>query len=184
MPDKIREIPYNYTSYSDREVVIRFLGEDTWDDLNVLRAQRRTGRSARMLFEILGDLWIVERNPFLRNDLLENPKRRKLMHRRHYDRLKRIQAGAEDNPRATKVAACTSRLLEEFYIWFDEEPGKRARSRKALSRYTHVNNVHFDAFTLTHHATDATDWRHHAPFCVLTPDSIDELPGLVKAVAE
>jgi len=184
VPDKIREIPYNYTSYSDREVVIRFLGEDTWDDLNVLRAQRRTGRSARMLFEILGDLWIVERNPFLRNDLLENPKRRKLMHRRHYDRLKRIQAGAEDNPRATKVAACTSRLLEEFYIWFDEEPGKRARSRKALSRYTHVNNVHFDAFTLTHHATDATDWRHHAPFCVLTPDSIDELPGLVKAVAE
>ncbi|WP_152909269.1 DUF3683 domain-containing protein [Mariprofundus ferrooxydans] len=184
MPDKNREIPYNYTSYSDREVVIRFLGEATWDDLNVLRTQRRTGRSARMLFEILGDLWIVERNVFLRNDLLENPKRRKIMHRRHYDRLKRIQAGAEDNPRASKVAACTSRLLEDFYAWFDEEPAKRLQARKALSRHTHVNNVHFDAFTLTHHATDATDWRHHAPFCVLTPDSIDELPGLVKAVAE
>ena len=184
MPDSIREIPYNYTSYSDREVVIRFLGESVWDDLNVLRAQRRTGRSARMLFEILGDLWIVERNIFLRNDLLETPKRRKTMHRRHYDRLKRIQAGAEDNPRALKVAACTSRLLEEFYAWFDAEPAKRNRARKALAHHTHANNVHFDAFALTHHATDATDWRHHAPFCVLTPDSMDELPGLIKAVAE
>ncbi len=27
---RIREIPYNYTSFSDREIVIRFLGEETW----------------------------------------------------------------------------------------------------------------------------------------------------------
>jgi len=184
LPENIREIPYNYTSYSDREIVIRFLGEAAWDDLNVLRTQRRTGRSARMLFEILGDLWMVERNIFLRNDLLNNQKRRQTMHRRHYDRLSRIEAGASDNPRASKVAACTSRLLEEFYAWFDHEPAKRRRARKAFARHTHPNNVHFDAFTLTHHATDATDWRHHAPFCVLTPDSADELPGLIRAVAD
>ena len=72
MTDNIREIPYNYTSYSDREIVIRFLGEDVWDDLNVLRTQRRTGRSARMLFEILGDVWVISRNPFLKNDLLKD----------------------------------------------------------------------------------------------------------------
>ena len=71
LTENIREIPYNYTSYSDREIVIRFLGEEAWDDLNVLRTQRRTGRSARMLFEILGDLWVVERNVFLKNDLLD-----------------------------------------------------------------------------------------------------------------
>ena len=34
MPDRIREIPYNYTSFSDREIVIRFLGESYWDLLN------------------------------------------------------------------------------------------------------------------------------------------------------
>ncbi|CAK0779794.1 hypothetical protein CCP3SC15_680015 [Gammaproteobacteria bacterium] len=28
--DRIREIPYNYTSFSDREIVIRFLGEAGW----------------------------------------------------------------------------------------------------------------------------------------------------------
>ncbi len=184
MPENIREIPYNYTSYSDREIVMRFLGESAWDDLNVLRTQRRTGRSARMLFEILGDLWMVERNIFLRNDLLNNQKRRQTMHQRHYERLSRIETGASDNPRASKVAACTSRLLEEFYAWFEHEPAKRRKARKAFARSTHPGNVHFDAFTLTHHATDATDWRHHAPFCVLTPDSADELPGLIGAVAE
>lgn len=184
MSENIREIPYNYTSYSDREIVIRFLGEDAWDDINVLRTQRRTGRSARMLFEILGDLWVVERNIFLRNDLLNNQKRRQQMHRRHYDRLARITEGASDNPRAQKVAACTGRMLEEFYAWFDQEPKKRKRAIRALAKHTHANNVHFDAYTLTHHATDATDWRHHAPFCVLTPDSADEMPGLIRAIAK
>ena len=28
--------------------------------LNELRTQRRTGRSARMLYEVLGDIWVVE----------------------------------------------------------------------------------------------------------------------------
>ena len=27
MTQRLREIPYNYTSYSDREIVIRLLGE-------------------------------------------------------------------------------------------------------------------------------------------------------------
>ena len=71
---RLREIPYNYTSFSDREIVIRFLGEEIWDILNELRGVRKTGRSARMLFEVLGDLWVVSRNPYLQDDLLENPK--------------------------------------------------------------------------------------------------------------
>ena len=62
-PARLREIPYNYTSFSDREIVIRLLGADAWSILGELRAERRTGRSARMLFEVLGDLWVVRRNP-------------------------------------------------------------------------------------------------------------------------
>ena len=27
---RIREIPYNYTSFSDREIVIRILGQPMW----------------------------------------------------------------------------------------------------------------------------------------------------------
>ena len=184
LTENIREIPYNYTSYSDREIVIRFLGEEVWDDLNVLRHQRRTGRSARMLFEILGDIWVVERNVFLKHDLLHDKARRARMRRRHHDRLSRICEGAHDNPRAKKVAACTGRLLNEFYAWFDEEGPCQARALKAFAAHTHKNNIHFDPFTLTHHATDATDWRSHHPFCVLTPDRAEEIPGLVRAAAE
>jgi len=45
---RLREIPYNYTSFSDREIVGRLLGADAWQWLSDLRGERRTGRSARM----------------------------------------------------------------------------------------------------------------------------------------
>src|ERR1700684_760481 len=73
---RLREIPYNYTSLADREIVIRLLGDPAWEVLDGLRSERRTGRSARMLYEVLGDMWVVERNPYLQDDLLDNPKRR------------------------------------------------------------------------------------------------------------
>lgn len=30
-PVRLREIPYNYTSFSDREITIRLLGERAWE---------------------------------------------------------------------------------------------------------------------------------------------------------
>ena len=60
MTARLREIPYNYTSFSDREIVIRLLGEEAWRVLDTLRAERVTGRSARMLYEVLGDIWVVK----------------------------------------------------------------------------------------------------------------------------
>src|SRR5882762_2356434 len=72
---RLREIPYNYTSFSDREIVIRLLGAPIWQELDELRSQRRTGRSARMLYEVLGDIWVVKRNPYLQDDLLDSPRR-------------------------------------------------------------------------------------------------------------
>jgi hypothetical protein len=73
LPARLREIPYNYTSFSDREIVIRLLGDRAWQLLNDLRQERRTGRSARMLYEVLGDIWVVQRNPYLQDDLIDNP---------------------------------------------------------------------------------------------------------------
>ena len=72
---RLREIPYNYTSFSDREIVIRLLGAAAWGLLDQLRKERRTGRSARMLYEVLGDIWVVQRNPYLQDDLMDNPAR-------------------------------------------------------------------------------------------------------------
>ena len=76
VPTRLREIPYNYTSFSDREIVIRLLGEKAWGLLDELRGARQTGRSARMLYEVLGDIWVVRRNPYLQDDMLDNPRRR------------------------------------------------------------------------------------------------------------
>ena len=85
---RLREIPYNYTSFSDREIGLRLLGEEGWQIVDELRSERRTGRSARMLYEVLGDIWVVQRNPYLQDDLLDNPKRRALLiealHHRHH----------------------------------------------------------------------------------------------------
>ena len=88
---RLREIPYNYTSFSDREIVIRLLGADAWETLNQLREQRKTGRSARMLYEVLGDIWVVERNPYLQDDLLDNPKRRAMLIEAMRHRLREIE---------------------------------------------------------------------------------------------
>ena len=78
-PARLREIPYNYTSFADREIVIRLLGAEQWQLLDDLRHERRTGRSARMLYEVLGDIWVVRRNPYLQDDLVDNPRRRGLL---------------------------------------------------------------------------------------------------------
>src|SRR6187399_2666690 len=94
---RLREIPYNYTSFSDREIVIRLLGEPMWLLLVELRGERRTGRSARMLFEVLGDIWVVERNPYLQDDLLDNPKRRALLIDALHHRLNEIDRRRRDN---------------------------------------------------------------------------------------
>jgi hypothetical protein len=90
-PPRLREIPYNYTSFSDREIVIRLLGAAGWALLDTLRAERRTGRSARMLYEVLGDIWVVRRNPYLEQDLLDNPRRRDLLVEALHHRLADIE---------------------------------------------------------------------------------------------
>ena len=96
MTARLREIPYNYTSFSDREIVIRLLGAARWDLLNALRAQRRTGRSAQMLYEVLGDMWVVKRNPYIEDDLLGNRKRRDRAGRRHAQPAGRHRGAARD----------------------------------------------------------------------------------------
>ncbi len=99
-PARLREIPYNYTSLADREIVIRLLGATCWDVLVSLRQERRTGRSARMLFEVLGDIWVVDRNPYLQDDLLDNPGRRKLLVDALHHRLQEIERRGQDRPDA------------------------------------------------------------------------------------
>ena len=193
---RLREIPYNYTSFSDREIVIRLLGAPMWQLLEELRGERRTGRSARMLFEVLGDIWVVARNPYLQDDLIADPKRQALLVAALRHRLAEIEkrrvdhaasAGDKDSGRDTSVAAliaATAIAVDRFERSFREAAALRRKVVRVLSRHTHRDNIAFDGLARVSHVTDATDWRVEYPFVVLTPDSEDEVRGLVEGCIE
>jgi len=181
---RIREIPYNYTSFSDREIVIRFLGEDMWLTLEQLRSERVTGRSARMLFEILGDMWVINRNPFIQDDLLAVEKRRNSLTHALHHRLDQVIARSDNNPLALKLADKTRQAISEFETWFDQQQATRDKVRKKLSRITRPDNVDFSGLARVSHATDASDWRVEFPLVIIHPDSEQEVINVVKACIE
>lgn len=181
---RIREIPYNYTSFSDREIIIRFLGEPMWDLLNELRGSRQTGHSARMLFEVLGDMWVVTRNPFIQDDLLENNKRRTQLIAALNHRLDQIISRANGNTKALELAEKAKNAVTEFSEWFLKQKMLRNKASREFSRVTRKDNIDFSGMARVSHVTDATDWRVEFPFVVLTPDSEEEMPALVKACVD
>lgn len=181
---RLREIPYNYTSFSDREIVIRFLGEEIWEILNVLRAERKTGRSARMLFEVLGDLWVVSRNPYLQDDLLENPKRRKALIEALYHRISAINERSGGNDKVQKLVSAATKAIEKFADDFKQTAELRKKALVKLTKYTRKDNVQFDGLARVSHVTDATDWRVEYPFVVINPDTEAEISYLVRACIE
>ncbi|MCK9532541.1 MAG: DUF3683 domain-containing protein [Gammaproteobacteria bacterium] len=181
---RIREIPYNYTSFSDREIVIRFLGEDNWALLNRLRGERVTGRSARMLFEVLGDMWVIVRNPFIQDDLIEDARRwGSLMHALHH-RLDQIVARADGNQAALDLAGAAREAVREFEAWLPRMKDRRKQALKRFARVTRRDNIRFDGLSRVSHVTDASDWRVEYPLVVLTPDTEEEIAGLVRVCVE
>ena len=197
---RLREIPYNYTSFSDREIVMRLLGPDAWDILLELRGERKTGRSARMLYEVLGDIWVVERNPYLQEDMLDNPKRRyalatAMRHRLgEIEKRRQLDQNATDalldedlETRSNKVIELLKRALQAvdaFEKDFSDTWDLRRKVEKRLLKVTRKDNIAFDGLARVSHVTDATDWRVEYPFVVLHPDSEEEIAPLVKALIE
>ncbi|MBR7778342.1 DUF3683 domain-containing protein [Undibacterium rugosum] len=192
LPTRVREIPYNYTSFSDREIVIRLLGEDAWSLLDQLRGKRQTGRSARMLYEVLGDIWVVRRNPYLQDDMLDNPGRRQalidaLNHRLAEVEKRRLNTQNDDAERSNSVETlvlAARKAVADFAREFRDTYDLRKKASRLLARYTAKDNIKFDGLSRVSHVTDATDWRVEYPFVVLTPDTEDEMAGLVKTCIE
>jgi FAD/FMN-containing dehydrogenase/Fe-S oxidoreductase len=180
MNARLREIPYNYTSFSDREIVIRLLGASAWATLDELRAERVTGRSARMLYEVLGDIWVVRRNPYLEDDLLANRERREALVEALRHRLREIEKRRGGNERVGALLVAANQAVESFQQWFEDTRELRRKVSKALLRHTRKGNICFDGLARVAHVTDATDWRVEYPFVVLTPDTEAEMAPLVK----
>ncbi|HYP69967.1 MAG TPA: DUF3683 domain-containing protein, partial [Variovorax sp.] len=189
-PVRLREIPYNYTSFSDREIVIRLLGERGWSLLQVLRDERRTGRSARMLYEVLGDIWVVQRNPYLVDDLLDNPRRRSQLVEALHHRMAEVQkrrtpdADAQRDALVGELTSLVSQAIDAFDAKFRDVAQLRKKATRALRRVTAKDNIKFDGLSRVSHVTDATDWRVEYPFVVLTPDTESEMAELVQTCIE
>lgn len=181
---RVREIPYNYTSFSDREIVIRLLGEPIWNLLQELRGQRKTGRSARMLFEVLGGIWAVERNPYLIDDLLAHPNRQIALVREMRHRIGEIEKRRDSHEEVLKMIHAVQEAVSRFDDSFESTRKKRQQVLSTLKKITDKDNIQFDGLARVSHVTDATDWRVEYPFVVLMPDTEDEIAPLVKALIE
>ncbi|MDP4029086.1 MAG: DUF3683 domain-containing protein [Gallionella sp.] len=201
MTARLREIPYNYTSLSDREIVVRILGSEAWGIIETLREERRTGRSAQMLYEVLGDIWVLMRNPYLQDDLLANRKRREALIGALHHRLNAIEArrqqtegtaetGAGDahqdsrNQKVKRLLELAAAAINQFAAEFEQTLQLRKRVMHVLSRITRRDNIQFDGLARVSHVTDATDWRVEYPFVVLHPDTEAEVAPLVRACIE
>ena len=76
-PRSHREIPYNYTSADDRQAVTHLLGGEVWSKLEELRSRRVTGRSARLLMRVFGEVLVLRRNPYVYQGFLDSAPRRR-----------------------------------------------------------------------------------------------------------
>lgn len=180
MQQRIREIPYNYTSFSDHEIVSRLMGEEWWQVINDLRDTRRTGRSARMLFGVLGEIWAIKRNPYLQDDLIANRRRLQQLVDALQERLVQIKKWADDNQRAIDLQQAACSTVNDFESWIVTMGEQRVSAKKALKKVTSKTNIDFSGLARVSHTTDATDWRVELPFVVISPDTEAEIPQVVK----
>jgi FAD/FMN-containing dehydrogenase/Fe-S oxidoreductase len=134
-----------------------------------------------MLFEILGEIWVIERNPYLVDDLLDNSKRRLKLIQNMRHRLTQIEKRSQNSPQVIKILVAASQAVTKLVTLFDKTHALRIKIRKTLASITQSDNIRFDGLSRVSHVTDATDWRVEYPFVVLCPDHTNEIPQLVHA---
>ncbi len=177
-----QEIPFNYTSADDRQAVAHLLGDDFWEKLEALRERRVTGRSARLLMRVFGEVLVHRRNAYLYEELAAAaPRRRRLFKNLETD-LAVVEAHADGDATVHEVIAATRRMVEELRQELSEVQGQRSRALAALGPIIGKENVLFDPFTLVSHATDATDWRLYLPFAVVMPTEEGQVAPLLAAI--
>ncbi|HOF13532.1 MAG TPA: DUF3683 domain-containing protein, partial [Spirochaetota bacterium] len=178
---KYREIPYNYTSFSDKEIIVKYFDAHTWDLVEALREKRRTGRSAKLLFENIGDIFIIDRNPYIQFDIIENPTKLKNLQKRHQRRLATVKEGANGDGQVLELIDKIEKLDDTAFKKLKECKKQQEKILNKLKHITSEKNIQFSPFHRAAHVTDATDWRVEYPFVVVYPDTVEEVQELVKA---
>jgi len=178
-----REIPFNYTSAGDRQMVSLLLGDELAGVLDELRSKRVTGRSSRLMMRFLGEILIHRRNPYLFQELVTSPARRRRLFGNAAKDLDTIELHSEGEPQVLQVLAGCRRLLADFTAAVVGTPAARRRMKRELEPIVGAGNLLFDPFALVAHATDATDWRLHLPVAVAMPGREEQVAPLLAAIA-
>ncbi len=186
-----REIPYNFTSADDRLIINHLFGATVWEDLEELRSQRVTGRSARLVMRCIGDLFILHRNPFLYQELIDSPRRRHSFFKTMKKDLdiiektaKKVNVNSERSDKVINLVHLCHGRIKELQKEIAGAEAHRAKVRKHLGAIIGSDNVCFDPFSLISHATDATDWRLYLPLAVVRPSVEEQVPHLLAAIEQ
>lgn len=182
MAQDFREIPYNYTSANDRRVVRILLGDDVWEAVERLRDQRVTGRSAKHLMRFIGDMFLIRRNPFVYEEMVDSRVRRRSFLKKLRQELDTFESYMDNNPDGALILKRCRAALADISREFSHIPIQRARIRLALDAVVGSGSVVFDPFSVVSHATDATDWRLYLPLCVAFPSTESEIAPLLAVI--
>ena len=181
MRDPERQIPYNYTSAADDQIIVHLFGSDFLKTVKALDPGKGTGRSSRLLYRFMGDLFIMNRNPFLYHELVSRPDRRRHLFSEFKKDLAVIETAAR-HPQVYDLLDACRRALENLDRQIAARSAFQRRIVRKLGPVVGRDNIYFDPFTLTAHATDATDWRRFPPRAVVRPARESQVPALVKKI--
>jgi FAD/FMN-containing dehydrogenase/Fe-S oxidoreductase len=177
-----REIPYNYTSAEDEQVVRILFGAPVWDALERLRARRVTGRSARLLMRFIGDMFILRRNPFIYQEMVDSASSRRQFLLAFQNDLRILSKNAGGDEDVIMVLDQCQKYLDRLMAEIASASGRRAHIRRVLGAVIGEENVLFDPFSLVSHATDGTDWRLFLPLAVVFPTEEAHVAPLLVAI--
>jgi FAD/FMN-containing dehydrogenase/Fe-S oxidoreductase len=179
-----RKIPFNYTSADDNQIVRVLFGEAGFGRLQKSRLLKTAGPALRPLQRFLGDMFMLRRNAFMRNDLIVSPRRHQHFFKAVRLDMQMVQRATMNQPLAQPVVQDCWRCLDEAERGIRQiRDGQRLIVRQ-LSGVIGRDNVFTDPFSINAHVTDATNWRLCLPVAVVRPTREDQVPPVIKILGE
>jgi FAD/FMN-containing dehydrogenase/Fe-S oxidoreductase len=185
MPDSdIRRIPFNYTSADDSQVLRLLIGDAGFNRLQKSRFLKTAGPVVRPLMRFFGDMFMLLRNPFVRNELIVSPRRHQRFFKALRMDLEMVSREAGDSAELTPVIADCRRCLDDNDAGIRQIRDGQRLIRRRLAPIVGRENIFCDPFTLNAHVTDATNWRLCLPLAVVRPTREAHVPLVIQAIAE
>ncbi len=128
-----RKIPYNYTSADDDQIIHHLFGDKILSTLQSLETLKDTGRSSRLLYRFMGDIFILQRNAFLFQELIIHPRLRKQLFAEFENDLSIIQAHTRHEGVAKVLEIC-QQTLRQLRERIRSVTADQARIRRHLVR--------------------------------------------------